>query len=279
MNFRRVIIIDLASLGIGEASDANRFNSVGADTLGHVASHEGINLKLPTLSKLGLGNIRFGDPILGITPVDKPIGYFGKIHEKNTATDCQSGLREMLDYQDPIRVTSVLDPIVKYSDNYARSIIITNYQSYFSNQNLSDIIAVNKDKLAYQSLHHEAVAPIDGLIYTKILGLQKAAVTGDFGAYVQSLREADQQIARLINEMYKTDLLLITASFADDLTISTTPTREYLPLLAYVPADPEGSSLGIRHTLADIGSTIADVFQLDVAKESIGHSFLSELNN
>ncbi|WP_243685939.1 hypothetical protein [Lentilactobacillus rapi] len=79
MDFRRVIVVDLSALGVGEAKDANEFNSVGADMLGHIANKVGGHFKLPTLSKLGLGNIRFGDPILGIAPVDVPIGYFGKV--------------------------------------------------------------------------------------------------------------------------------------------------------------------------------------------------------
>ena len=77
MDFRRVIVIDLAGLGIGEASDANRFNSVGADTLGHIARFADPNFALPALSRLGLGNIRSNDPVVGLPPVEAPIGYYG----------------------------------------------------------------------------------------------------------------------------------------------------------------------------------------------------------
>ena len=37
--FRRVFVIVIDSLGVGGAVDAAEFGDVGADTLGHIASH------------------------------------------------------------------------------------------------------------------------------------------------------------------------------------------------------------------------------------------------
>ncbi|QHB51556.1 phosphopentomutase [Lentilactobacillus hilgardii] len=277
MDFQRVIVIDLASLGIGEASDANRYHSIGTDTLGHVAIRVGNRLKLPTLGRLGLGNIRFGNPVNGLPPVDQPLGFYGKIHLEGLSNSPEGGIREMLDYQDGIRVTSVIDPIVKYSDDYARSIMITDYKSYISNQNLADIVAVNKDSLAFQTLHHEVISPVKGLIYMSVQGLPRAAENGSVDQYLEILRETDQHIAQVINEMSRTDLLIITATFANDMTAAVSPTREYLPLIAYRPSNEDGRALGIRHSLADIGATIAEAFSLSYSKESVGHSFLGEL--
>ena len=36
MNFKRIFLIVLDSLGVGEAKDAFQYNSVGASTLGHI---------------------------------------------------------------------------------------------------------------------------------------------------------------------------------------------------------------------------------------------------
>lgn len=47
--FHRIFVIDFAGLGLGEAPDANRFQSVGTDTLGHVAVSWSGKLNLPTL--------------------------------------------------------------------------------------------------------------------------------------------------------------------------------------------------------------------------------------
>ncbi|MGG3923798.1 phosphopentomutase, partial [Geobacillus thermodenitrificans] len=39
--YRRVFLIVLDSVGIGEAPDAEKYNDKGADTLGHIAEHRG----------------------------------------------------------------------------------------------------------------------------------------------------------------------------------------------------------------------------------------------
>ena len=53
--FKRVHLIVMDSVGIGEAPDAAAFNDEGSHTLKHTL--EGFNQTLPNLEKLGLGNI------------------------------------------------------------------------------------------------------------------------------------------------------------------------------------------------------------------------------
>lgn len=275
MNFRRVIVLDLASLGVGECSDANRFNSVGADTLGHIAALDGDDFQLPTLNRLGLGSIRYSDPVVGLPPGDDPIGFFGKIRSKSRDNSTLSGLREMFDFQSPTRTTSVIDSIVGLLG--VHSILISNYQSYLSNQNEAEVIPVNTDDAGFEQLHQQVVAPNNGLLYFRTMGLQESNASDDLKGSVDALKLVDQHLARLMRELYSTDLLIITASFANDSTLDVTPTREYLPLIAYTSSSPEGKALGIRRTLADIGATIGEIFGLDISNESIGKSFLGEL--
>ena len=55
--YKRIFIIVMDSVGIGEAPDAEKFGDKGADTLGHIA--EKMNgLNMPNMGKLGLSNIR-----------------------------------------------------------------------------------------------------------------------------------------------------------------------------------------------------------------------------
>ncbi len=56
-SFKRIFLIVLDSVGIGEAPDAADFNDTGADTLGHIAEHMD-GLTMPEIGKLGLSNIR-----------------------------------------------------------------------------------------------------------------------------------------------------------------------------------------------------------------------------
>lgn len=277
MDFQRVIIVDLSSLGVGEASDAAKFNSVSADMLGHIANKVGGRFKLPTLTRLGLGNIRFGNPVVGISPVEAPLGFFGKVQVATNRNNLNSGLREMFDYQSAVRVTSAIDSLVYQGNGVNRSVVISTYDSYIFNQDLSTILPANNDVKAFKTLHQQVVTPSNGLIYMRLNGLQACCKQADIEGCAKSLRFVDQQLAQLINELYSTDLLLITSSFANDPTYSTTPTREYLPLIAYVPSNSEGHSLGVRKSLADVAATLVDIFNLDASAAFIGSSFLGEL--
>ena len=75
MNFRRVILIVLDGVGVGELPDAALFHDQGAHTLLHVAE-QAKKLCLPNLQRLGLGNIV---ELPGVAPVDKPIAAWGKM--------------------------------------------------------------------------------------------------------------------------------------------------------------------------------------------------------
>ncbi len=73
------------------------------------------------------------------------------------------------------------------------------------------------------------------------------------------------------------DLLVICADHGCDPTLKrhTDHTREYVPLLAYTPPKTQGTSLGLRSSLADIGKTIAQYFGMETKLP--GKSFLEEI--
>ncbi|WP_203652010.1 phosphopentomutase [Secundilactobacillus yichangensis] len=96
MTFKRVFGIVIDSVGIGEASDANKFDDVGADTLGHIGEFYKGKLNLPNLAKMGLSNIRPENPIEGVAVAEHPIGYFGKMHETSVGKDSMDGHWEMM---------------------------------------------------------------------------------------------------------------------------------------------------------------------------------------
>jgi phosphopentomutase len=84
--FSRVILIVLDSVGIGELPDAARYGDQGSDTLGNIASQ--VDLALPHLARLGLGNIR---PLRGIPAADAPHGSFGRMAEASPGKDSVTG--------------------------------------------------------------------------------------------------------------------------------------------------------------------------------------------
>ena len=88
--FRRVVLIVLDSVGIGEMPDPAAFGDAGSDTLGHVAASR--PLRLPTLVRLGLANIR---PLEHLTPPAKPAGAFGKAALASNGKDTTTGHWEL----------------------------------------------------------------------------------------------------------------------------------------------------------------------------------------
>ncbi len=84
---RRVIIIVLDSVGVGELPDAASFGDKGCNTLGHIAG-AGKSLNLINLAALGIGNII---PIQNIKPAKTPSGCFGKMAEKSRGKDTTVG--------------------------------------------------------------------------------------------------------------------------------------------------------------------------------------------
>jgi len=84
--YKRVFLIVMDSLGVGEAVDAVKFGDVGANTLGHIVESDAYHL--PMMERLGLldlvGKGHFSH------------GYHGKIEPANKAKDTLNGHYEMM---------------------------------------------------------------------------------------------------------------------------------------------------------------------------------------
>lgn len=90
--FKRIHLLVMDSVGIGEAPDAALFHDAGSDTLGHIAK-EMNGLKMPNMGKLGLSNIR---TIEGINKAEKPLSYFTKMREASNGKDTMTGHWEIM---------------------------------------------------------------------------------------------------------------------------------------------------------------------------------------
>jgi phosphopentomutase len=91
--FKRIFLIVLDSVGIGEAPDAEKFGDLNSDTLGHIAEEMG-GLHLPHLQSFGLGNIR--EDIKGVIPVNTPKAYYGRMKEASNGKDTMTGHWEIM---------------------------------------------------------------------------------------------------------------------------------------------------------------------------------------
>jgi phosphopentomutase len=100
--YKRVFLVVMDSVGIGEAPDAEKFGDKGSHTLGHIG--EKMNgLNMPNMGKLGLSNI---EEIKGISPAEKPLAFYTKMEEASNGKDTMTGHWEImgLNIQTPFQV-------------------------------------------------------------------------------------------------------------------------------------------------------------------------------
>ncbi|MBI5974861.1 phosphopentomutase [Staphylococcus canis] len=89
--FERIHLIVMDSVGIGEAPDAKDFNDEGSHTLKHTL--EGFDQTLPSLERLGLGNI---EDLPVVNRVDDPTAYYTKLSEASVGKDTMTGHWEIM---------------------------------------------------------------------------------------------------------------------------------------------------------------------------------------
>ena len=90
--YKRIFVIVLDSLGIGEMPDSERFGDTGVDTFGHILEQTG-TLEIPNLQKLGLLNLHTGGNMEGVSA---PLGRYMRMAESSNGKDTMTGHWEMM---------------------------------------------------------------------------------------------------------------------------------------------------------------------------------------
>ncbi len=90
--FKRVIVIVLDGVGIGEASDAANYGDVGSHSLGNTARMVG-GLNLSQLATMGLGNL---SDIAGVAREPDPAGHHAILRPRSAGKDSISGHWELM---------------------------------------------------------------------------------------------------------------------------------------------------------------------------------------
>ena len=88
---KRVIVIIIDGVGVGELPDAGKYGDTGSDTLGNMARAVG-GLNLPNLEKMGLGR---GHEIGGMNRSSEISGSYGKMAKKTAGKDSTTGHWEL----------------------------------------------------------------------------------------------------------------------------------------------------------------------------------------
>jgi len=88
MKYNRIFLIVLDSLGVGEAIDADKFDDVGASTLGHILEYNPIDY--PNLEKMGFLNL------VNYKNIKDTDSYYTKAHPKANGKDTLTGHLEIM---------------------------------------------------------------------------------------------------------------------------------------------------------------------------------------
>ena len=117
----------------------------------------------------------------------------------------------------------------------------------------------------------------EGIIFTNLVNFdQDYGHRRDIKGFAEALEYFDSRIPELLAALNEDDTLLITADHGCDPSWpGTDHTREYVPIIAFKPGIKE-VNLGLRDTFADMGQTIADIFQVE--STAYGTSFKMPLS-
>jgi phosphopentomutase len=162
------------------------------------------------------------------------------------------------------------------SDNGLDVVSIGKIASIYDSEGVTqDLTAKNNE----QSIDQTIKALNDntrGLIFSNLVDFDMLyGHRRDTEGYARALEHFDARWPEIENAINDGDLLMITADHGNDPTYpGTDHTREYAPLIVYGKKARRAVNLGTRESLSDIGRTIAENFQLNLAA---GDSFLGEL--
>ncbi len=116
-----------------------------------------------------------------------------------------------------------------------------------------------------------------GLIFSNLVDMDMLyGHRRDVEGYARSMEEFDERLPEIVAALKDDDLMIITADHGNDPTFrGTDHTREYAPLLVFGKTAKQDVNLGTRESLADIGQTVAENFDLRLKD---GASFLNEIS-
>ena len=169
--FKRIHLIVLDSVGIGEAPDAKDFNDEGSHTLKHILEHT--TTELPNLEQLGLGNI---ESLPTVKPVDESNAFYTKMAESSVGKDTMTGHWELmgLNIQEPFKVypNGFPDDLIKQIEQHTGRKVVANrpasgtqiIDEWGEHQlNTGDLIVYTSADPVLQIAAHEDVIPVDEL--------------------------------------------------------------------------------------------------------------------
>ena len=148
----------------------------------------------------------------------------------------------------------------------------------YNGRGVDDYVTTKNNADGMAKLENAVAQRSKGLVFANLVDFDMLyGHRKDVEGFARSLEEFDVLLGPLLSALSSSDLLILTADHGcdpDPVNPTTDHSREYVPILAYTPRAKEGSNLGTRSTLADMGQTVADNFGAQIPH---GTSFLELL--
>jgi phosphopentomutase len=156
-------------------------------------------------------------------------------------------------------------------------VAIGKIEDLFAGRGMTHAIHTASDEDGMDQVERQLEAVERGFIFTNLVDFDtQYGHRNDVEGYARNLERFDARLAKVLPQLRERDLLVVTADHGNDPTTpSTDHAREYVPLLATGPRVRCGADLGTRRTFADLGQTLAEIF--DVGRLANGTSFLGEI--
>jgi phosphopentomutase len=156
-------------------------------------------------------------------------------------------------------------------------VAIGKVEDLFAGRGITSAVHTTSDEHGMDEVERALVAHDRGLIFANLVDFDTVhGHRNDTAGYAANLEQFDARLAKLLPSIGPADLLLVTADHGNDPTTpSTDHSREHVPVFAVGPSVRPGVDLGVRSTFADLGQTLAEVFDLSPLEH--GTSFLAEI--
>ena len=171
--------------------------------------------------------------------------------------------------------TTILDEL---SENNYNVIAIGKINDIFDGTGINKSIKASNNMEAINKLTDIMDKSFTGLCMVNLADFDSLyGHTRDVDGYAKALEELDVEMPMILNKLELDDYLIITADHGNDPKFDGCDhTRENVPVILYSRAFTDPKRLPELNTLADIGATIADNF--DIKEPEIGQSILENLN-
>ena len=150
-------------------------------------------------------------------------------------------------------------------------------EDLFGGRGLTSATHTTSDADGMDQIDAEMTKTDRGLIFANLVDFDTLyGHRNDVAGYAANLERVDARLARVVDRLRPTDLLVVTADHGNDpSTPSTDHSREHVPLLITGAVVRAGTNLGRRDTFADLGQTLAALFGVEPLAH--GTSFLGEV--